>query len=369
MEETARLRGVDCLKGIAIVGVVFTHLVILSGVNREGGDQMPLFLQILYLGLMSFFIITGYFFKPGRGFVRNIKSRAALLVALLICAIALPVILFIWATLFGQSPGLEGLLEGLMQSFSFQGSFEDISYVLNSPLACGAIGYYYLWAMLIGYVVFFALADKIYGDWRKEVATIGALLVIQCLYIEFIHLRLPFSAQLVPISTAFMFLGMMLSERRVLQRIEELRYSKVKNWIPFLICLVAGVVLAFLFNPDVSFDKCLFGAYGGYSVFPYFVEASLFFIVFLYIMTLISRIPILSVPFLEMGRHTLGTILLHAFVAKMLVMPFYTFDGGLLPTMPLWAKITVALITLVLCYTICTYGPCILSRMRNTNEA
>ena len=36
MADNQRLQGVDALKGIAIIGVVFAHLVLLGGLNREG---------------------------------------------------------------------------------------------------------------------------------------------------------------------------------------------------------------------------------------------------------------------------------------------------------------------------------------------
>ena len=90
MGEGARISGVDGLKGIVIIGVVFVHLVLLGGVNREDGEDMPLIMQILYLGLMSFFIITGYFFRPGKGFIGNIRSRSLLFVALVSSVVLLP---------------------------------------------------------------------------------------------------------------------------------------------------------------------------------------------------------------------------------------------------------------------------------------
>ena len=354
MEGGARTPGVDGLKGIVIIGIVFTHLVILAGVNREGGDEMPLILQIMYLGLMSFFMITGYFFRPGRGFVRNMKTRIPILVALLISIVLFPLMIYVWATLFGQCPGVDDLVTALMQGFGFQGAFEDISFALDSPISFVAIGCYYLWVMLFAYAIFFAVADKIYGNTRLEILAIAFFLVIQCLYIELIHLRLPFSAQTVPMATAFMLMGMTLSKGNIIQKIDEFRCREPKYWAPMVICLLIGFVLAFFFHPDVSYDKCLFGAYGGYSVFPYFLEASLFFVVFLYVMNLVTRIPVLRIPFLEMGKHTLGTLLMHAFLAKMMLMPFFTFTPGMLmPDVGKGIAVAVALIDLILCYAIC----------------
>ena len=296
MEGGMRFLGVDGLKGIVIIGIVFVHLVMLGGVDREGGDEMPLIMQIAYLSLMSFFIITGYFFRPGKGFVKNMRSRIPILATLLITVVLFPLITYLWATVFGQCPGVDDLIRALLQGFGFQGAFEDVSFALDSPISFVAIGSYYLWVMLLAYAVFFAVADRICGNIKLELLAIAILLIIQCLYIELIHLRLPLSAQTVPMAAAFMLMGMMLSEGNIVQKIDGFRYTEVKYWIPLVVCLLVGSVLAFFFHPDVSFDKCLFGAYGGCSVFTYFLESSLFFIVFLYVMVLITRIPVLRIP-------------------------------------------------------------------------
>ena len=354
MEGGVRTLGVDGLKGIIIIGIVFTHLVLLAGVNREGGDEMSLIMQIIYLGLMSFFMITGYFFKPGRGFVKNMRSRIPILVTLVISVVLFPLIIYLWATIFGQCPGVDDLITALLQGFGFQGAFEDISFALDSPISFVAIGCYYLWVMLFAYIIFFAIADKICGNTKLELLAIMILLIIQCLYIELIHLRLPFSAQTVPMAAAFMLMGMMLSKSNIIQKIDEFRYRDLKYWVPMVACLLIGLILAFFFHPDVSYDKCLFGKYGGYSVFTYFLEASLFFIVYLYVMTLVTRIPVLRIPFMEMGRHTFGTLLMHAFLAKMMLIPFFTFTPGMLmPDVGKSIAIAVALIVLILCYAIC----------------
>ncbi len=349
-----RIPGVDGLKGIAIIGVVFVHLILLGGVDREGGDELPLVMQIIYLGMMSFFIIAGCFFRPGKGFVGNMRSRSPILVALLISIVLFPLITYLWATLFGQCPGVDDLITSLLQGFGIQGAFEDISFALGTPVSFVSIGGYFLWVMLLAFAVFFAVADRVYGNIMLELLAIAILLIIQCLYIELIHLRLPLSAQMAPIAAAFMLLGMMMSERNIVHRIGEFRYRETKYWAPMIACLLSGSVLAFFFHPDISFDKCLFGAYGGCSVFPYFLESSLFFVVFLYVMVLVTSIPLLRIPFMEMGKHTLGTLLLHVFLAKMMLIPFFTFTADrLMPDMGMGIALAVVLIDLILCYAFC----------------
>ena len=310
-------------------------------------------MQAIDLGLMAFFIITGYFYRPERGFIGNMRPRSLLLVGLIICSVLFPIIVYLWAILFGQDPGIGDLVTALRQGFSLEGAFEDITYTLGTPVSFVSPGCYYLWVMLLSYIVFYALAGRIHGKPKLEILSVAVMLAIQCLYIEFIHLCLPLSAQMTPIAVAFMVLGMMLSERKVLERIEDLRCTESRYWTPLALCLLIGGVLVFLFHPGISFDKCVFGDFGGYSVFPYFLEASLFFVIFVYIMVLICRIPFFHIPFIEMGKHTLGTLLLHAFLAKILLMPFFTFTDHLMPDMEMGAAVLVALVVLILCYVIC----------------
>ena len=55
-----------------------------------------------------------------------------------------------------------------------------------------------------------------------------------------------------------------------------------------------------------------------------------------------------------MGKHTMGTLVLHAFLAKMMLIPFFTFTAGMLmPDVGTGVALAVVLIDLVLCYAIC----------------
>jgi len=367
--QSSRIEYVDALKGAIIIAVVFVHLVMLTGMDREGsGGEMPLFLQALYLGLMGYFVISGYFFRPGRGFAENMRRRGLQLVtALLICTFVLTTVLYLWANLFGQCLGTDDYVDAIVQCFGSMLSFEDISSTLWSPLSSPSVGYYYLWAMLGAFVMFYAVADRIHGDLRLEVAAMVILLAVQCLYIEFIHLRLPLYVHISPLAAAFMVLGMTLKEGNVLQRIGEFRVREAGFWGLFLGCLAGVAVLVYLLHPNVMFDKCYFGAYGGLSVFSYFIEASLMFMVLAYVMLFITKVPLLHIPFTEMGKHTLGTMLLHAFIPKMLLIPFFTFAGGVMPPgLGMGLSVTVVLVTLIICYMVCRFGPELLSKVRGS---
>jgi len=374
----ARLKMVDVYKGFTIMAIVIVHLALLSLINRDATSavetvadsstpgMMSLILETIYLGLMSFFFISGYFYRPGRGFAINMGKRAKyILASLLICALTIPLILYAYATILGLDPGIQSLIDGLLQSLGLHGAFQASDFPLYSPLCSGSVGYYYLWTMLLSFIVFYGLADRVYGDLKKEIAVIAILLVLGCIYYETIDLRLPFYAQLTFIGTACMFLGMVLSERKVLERISAPKPFRWSYPAGFIVCLLSAVVLVYFFHPGMSLDESFYGEYGGYSIFTYFAEASLMFIVYAYIMFFFSKIPGLSKFLSELGQHTLGILLLHLFVSRLLLMPFFTYSGRVIPEADFMILLPMAFVTLIICYLICKFGPRILKGLIN----
>ena len=84
------------MKGLLIVGIVIVHLLMLNSV-RDSGRSFTNLIQPLYLVLMSFFIISGFFYKPERSFKENMKRRVIpLLLSVVTCAVGLPVIIYLW---------------------------------------------------------------------------------------------------------------------------------------------------------------------------------------------------------------------------------------------------------------------------------
>ena len=107
-DRAIRSRSMDIFKGVAISIIVILHIGIVA--KGDVGNPAPP-VQALYLGLVGFFIMSGYFFRPGRGFRENMLRRVRiLLLALLIAAIGLSVISFLWCYLWGQPTDLDDLL-------------------------------------------------------------------------------------------------------------------------------------------------------------------------------------------------------------------------------------------------------------------
>ena len=371
-EATAhRFESIDVIKGFIILVVVCGHLMV-SSTGSESDRGLPLFMQICYLGLMSFFIISGYFFRPGRGFVENMKRRGIqLALATAICAVVLPIITYIWLAICGQTSDPSDILRAIIGAFQLHDPLETLGPV-NSYVACASsVGYYFLWAMMGGFIIFYALADYVMDDKMKLALTIIALTAIFMAYTEYCPVRLPFFFQLAPLAALFMFAGAILARMKIIERIEEFQWKTLNYWKPFLICFVAGVVLCNLLPPGIKFDWAIFGDYGGLSVVPFIIEAVLMFVVYVYIAKFVAQLPLLPRLFNIAGQHTLGMLLYHGFLATIILAPFYTIPttSWFPAEMGLTNRIALAVVVIILSLVICIYGPKLLDKVRGRGKA
>lgn len=367
----SRCSSVDILKGITIIGIVLTHVVIR---RTDGGGETPLFMQVLYLMLMVFFFISGYFYRPGNSFVHNMKKRVIQLgVAIVICSVVLPLIISVWLFIFGQSPAdpLIDYFNAVLRSLNLTDLFEPVTTSCITPISGASIGYYYVEVMLFAFIIFYGLAKYVMDNWYRIAAVIIALLVITCLMVEFVGLRFPFFSHLSPIAAAFMFMGAAFAKLNLVDKVQSFEFRSAKYWLPFIVCLVCGVVLSILFHPGVGFDAFYFGSFGGMSVYIYFIEATLMFVAFLYVAALFSKIPGFTGFFTMFGKHTLGILLLHGFFIKMMMIPFFQmtdemwFPGGM--SIVQMALLAVGVFTA--CLLVCEFGPKVMKKMLKKEAA
>lgn len=361
----ARLSSVDILKGIIIIGVVLTHTVIRRGDN---GGVMPLFVQALYLLLMAFFLISGYFYRPGKGFVYNLKKRVLQLgVAVVICSFLLPAIISVWLFIFGQSPAdpFCNYCEAVLRALNLTDLFEPVADPLLTPLSGASIGYYYIWAMLFAFIIFYALAEYVMDSWYRIAGTIIALLAVTCLMVDFVGIRFPFYIHLSPIAAAFMFMGAALAKLKLIDKIESSEFDSARYWLLLIVNASCLIFFLLVFHPGTRFDQFFFGDMGGPFVFIYFLQATMMFIVCLYVTTLFSKIRGLTGFFSPFARHTLGILLLHGFFIKMMMIPFFEmtedmwFPGGMSPVQ----MILLATGVFTACLLVCELGPKMMERL------
>ncbi len=358
-----RFRSFDVLKGFIIFAIVMAHLAYSS---HSTYGEPALFLQIIYLGLISFFIMSGYFFRSGRGFQKNFMKRAKqLFVALAICTVVLSAILFVWMLLWGQATDFNDYINALIWGFGQSNIFQPFGAEKTFAICAGSMGYYFLWAMLLGFLIFYALADRVMDSNWKVAVVIAVLLVITFVLAEFVRIRLPFYAELAPSAASFMFAGAWLAKMDLGGVIERFEVKTKEFWLPFLFCLIVGLVMCVLLPPDTNYDSLIMGKYGGYSVFPYFFEAVMICVAFFYIAAFIGKIPLLGKALSKVGEHTLGILLLHGFVACMIMAPFWTFTHATwLPTDPTFmVKVGLGFATFLITLAMCMLKPYVISKL------
>jgi len=365
-----RLASADVLKGMLIIGIVFVHIVIvrmdvlMSGADAAStgvlGDNSvgagSLVIQALYLGLMAFFIISGYFYRPGRGFMENMKKRVVqLVVATSICAVVLPIITYIIMAVCGKAPGLDDLITAFQWGFGLNGVFTSYGGFSVHPMCGGCIGYYYIWTMLWGFLIFYAIADRVRDDWRKILAAIIVLLVITLLLSELLPVKLPMYAQLGPIAAAFMLVGMAAGKYGLIEKVESFSLSSGRSWALFLGSLAIAIVLVAIFPPGTDFQSMVFGDFGGFSIFTYFVESIAMFVVLIHIALLFSHMIGFNQIFRTAGRHSLGILLLHGSLVTMIIAPFYDLPNSdwFPDEMGLGISLVMAILSIVLSIVIC----------------
>ena len=364
-ENGTRFSSIDILKGIAIIGIVLVHVVIR---RSEGGGETPLFMQTLYLILMSFFLISGYFYRPGQGFKQSMKKRVLQLgVAITICSIVLPAIMMIWLFIVGQAPAdpLNDYVEAVLRAMNITNLFEPVDTACICPLSGASIGYYYIWVMLGAFIIFYAFADLVMDRWGNICAMIIALLIITYLMVQYMGVRLPFFFHLAPIAAAFMFMGAALAKVDIVGKIESFELGNVKYWLPLIVSAVILVPFVILFHPGTGFDQFVFGNNGAPSVYSYFVQASAMFVICIYITAFMSKIPGFTAFFTMFGKHSLGILLLHGFFIKLFMAPFFElneemwFPGGL----SMMQKVILSVAVFTACIIICEFGPRIVRKL------
>ena len=339
ISASERLKTADVLKGVLILGVIFVHMFMLNEVD-DTGRSTSLVLQPLYVGLIGFFVISGYFLPSG-DYIRRIKKRSKLLIVLVVCSSILPVALYVWLWALGQPSTLDDLWISIVASFGNQNIFMPLGTPDSIKVCYSAYTHYFLWVMLWSFLVFYAIADRVLADRRLLAVTLLLLLAIEAALV-FIGVKLPFYSTLIPISVAFMLFGGFLSQKDFLEKLEMAKWKSFGTWMPLILSLFALTILVYLFPPGVKFNYSYFGEYGGMSAFPFFVEGLLVFVIFSYASMLIARIPLLSDMFAICGKYSLALTVIHIFVVRVILALFYT-----LPTDTVFPPLSTAQILAV----------------------
>lgn len=239
---TKRLAYADMVKGIAILFVVFYHLLapcLAKTVVIHLGDAM----------LIAFFIFSGYFYRPGkRTQGENIKIR---LKATMLPFVKYSTIFWIVGSVYLLATHQETILDALCCLRNFyggciwnrvvQGWFNWDYHSLGSRYMYLA-DFWFLIALFLSSLLFFSIADATLSSSKKAVTTIVLLFTATGILRAF-AISLPYNIQLVPFWTAFMLLGAFAGRDGLF---DLPAISGARGWGCALLALVAGVTVSLL---------------------------------------------------------------------------------------------------------------------------
>jgi len=347
-ESTSRITSIDVFKGILIVGIVIIHVIALS--NPLSERSYPIYLECAYMGLMSFFLISGYFYRPDRSLKENLGKRSKqLLLALVASSIIFSFFIYIWMSLNGYALSLNDLVDAILSGLSFNHIGADPALAINRPICETTLVNYFMWAIFMAFLVFYPTAKYILSDGKRFIVAVVFMLVLQCIMTQYFRYTLPFSLHLVPMAVAMMYTGAFLAKFKLIERIDAIRPKDWKYWGPFFACLIAAVVLVAIFPSRCSFDLMRFGDYGGLSVFPFMLEALAMMVVYAYVSVILTKVPLVFQFFSYSGKHSLALAFLHGVVAKTMLVPFYEFDtASIFPSdVPTSVLVAVSILTVI----------------------
>jgi fucose 4-O-acetylase-like acetyltransferase len=192
----------------------------------------------------------------------------------------------------------------------------------------------------VGYVLFYPIVDWVIVNWKRLALVMFLFTTFTVLYMEYIHIQLPFYAHLAPLSATFLLFGAYLGRIKFAEILDK-AYKTPRCIIIILALLALSLIMVGFFPTEMSIIYSKFGHYGGYSAYPFVIMSISSGIVLLYGTTIVAKIPYVSEGMAYFGRGSVWIFLLHMFVAKLLVAPFMklTTDSWL-PTM----SVTLALI-------------------------
>ena len=350
---SCRIGILDLYKGMAIMGVIITHLVLLqNGTDGHTSDPSAI-VQFMFSGLIMFIVISGYFYKPGKSYFGNVRSRVVpLFTIFIVMTILMTVVMYLYLMVLGYDLSQYDLIDTLLRSVLGKGyAFVDFTspeftqYIDVPAPFFVSIQMYYLGVLCIAYLIFFALIDRVIDDWRKLVATIAVLFLISSAYIEFVHLQTPFYIHMAPMFAGFLMVGALLRKFNFAHFLENGLRDK-RYWIGLFVAIIFTGLTLILFPADTDITLGKIGDYGIFTVFTFAATSLSCGIMQLFLAAILLRLPIWNSLFLHMGKEVLPLYLYHMLVCKMLIAPFVTLGTDYNIPLPFAEALVMAFVTI-----------------------
>ena len=293
--DRPRFAPVDIAKGILIIAVVFSHAWYAN--TDLLGDFFP-------YAMPAFFFLSGYTYKPGRGYFTLLRRRAVQLLLPYLCfGVAGNLLYPLYLRLSGTvaAPGATAALWlALLKS-------DALNMLMCTPM-------WFLTALFTGCVIFFAIADKTRDSLGKTALAVAALLALT-VGIELVkgEATLPWHIDYAPFGAAMMLLGSYCGGKKLFSRLS------VKALLCGLGCLVVCYVLNHFF-PGSGKTSVVQYVEGGmwYGVLTAFAIALSGSIGILVLSGVLDTVPGLRRVFIWCGRNSIWILCIH-YVAIMLI--------------------------------------------------
>ena len=311
-ESGGRLDYVDIAKGMMILAVVLSHAWFAD--SDILGDWLPFSMPV-------FFFLSGYTYKPGRGYGRNLWKRVLTLLVpyFLFCSVwnlFLPVYVSLvrQITPFAFTPTKASLWIAVLKA-------DALNMSMCTPM-------WFLVSLFTASVLFFLVADKTRDSLLWTLVAM-AVLVAATIGIEFIKRSkgidpmingsLPWFVDLAPYAAALMLFGAWCGKQRIFEKLN------AKNIIIGLVLLIASEVLNKLFwgSARTSVVQYIEGG-AWYGVLTALVIALTGCIGTLCVARLLQPVPVVRQIFTWLGRNSLWILCIHYCFIMLVELWIYT---------------------------------------------
>lgn len=322
-EARPNFKYMDVARGLALSLVIISHA---NGLN----------LYLIFYYIQIFFIISGYVYRPGRGYGENIKKKA---VRLLVPYFGYSALLWTFYAIIRRNADevLHSLFGVLYSRFYFYkvGLREDPVSLLD--IANGAM--WYLTAFFVTALLFHLIVDKCLANWKITVAWSVALLLIS-MGLNELPILLPWSLDIVGVTTVLMLIGAWM--RKV-----EFFEKKENFW------MVAGMLLIYLgtatFNGYLNTSVRIYGKFDSLSVPFYMIVSVAGSVLCIWVSKWIQNLKIGKL-LAYLGTHSMELICVHMVVLEVFeIVAMRLFDvhafAGIAMVLYQAVRITVAVLT------------------------
>ena len=280
-----RIEYIDTAKGIAILLMIIGHCYWINSI--------PHLMNIIYSFHMPvFFIISGFLLKPYYQNNRNelFLSIRKLLIPYFITAIIICIICIIEEK--NDSMPLNSIIYINLKRIIFANGFNQGNELFATTPSIGPL--WFLWAFFVAKTSFNFLKTKFTGF--ELLSIITSLFIFASLSIQVI--RLPFSIQSGICCISYIYIGSIVRNRLLLQRLES--FHSLVLFTLIILCIICPIRLGW-----ISISICYFG-YMPLIQYPISIISSLLFLV------LCKKMPAKLRTLQTIGKNSLYLLCGHA---------------------------------------------------------